>query len=85
MTTGGPTPTARQRLAAVRAWQVRGEDFSDADLTSVAVPGQRWFERCRFAGADLRHATLDRVSFKLCDFSGADLRGASLRGASFAA
>lgn len=45
---------------------------------------QLWFTRCLFTGADLRHATLDRCSFKLCDLSGADLRGASLRGVSLA-
>jgi len=41
-------------------------------------------DRCRFAEADLRHATLDGWRFKLCDLTGANLRGASLRGARFA-
>lgn len=60
-------------------------DFTDADLVSLAGPRHLWFERCDFADADLRQATLDGWTFKLCDFSGAKLRGASLRGTSFTA
>lgn len=63
--------------------EIRGVDFSGAELSSVATPGWVQFVRCRFVGADLRHATLDGASFILCNFSGADLRGASLRGAGF--
>jgi len=63
---------------------VRGLDFSGADLTSVSGPKTLRLDRCTFAHADLRHATLDGWTFKLCDLTGANLRGASLRGASFA-
>jgi len=53
-------------------------------LASVAGPRLLRLDRCTFAAADLRHATLDGWHFKLCDLTGANLRGASLRGASFA-
>ncbi|MBD8059693.1 pentapeptide repeat-containing protein [Cellulomonas sp. JH27-2] len=63
---------------------LRRVDFSRAALASVAGPRLLRLDRCTFAGADLRHATLDGWRFKLCDLTGANLRGASLRGASFA-
>lgn len=63
---------------------IRGLDFSHASLISVSGPKSLWLDRCTFAGADLRHACLDKWHFKLCDLRGANLRGASLRGAWFA-
>lgn len=63
--------------------KVRGLDLSRASLLSVTGPNLLWLERCSFAGADLRHATLDGWHFKLCDLTGANLRGASLRGTGF--
>ena len=63
---------------------LRQLDFSKAALSSVSGPKLLWLDRCTFAGADLRFATLDGWHFKLCDLTGANLRGASLRGASFA-
>ncbi|WP_307844602.1 pentapeptide repeat-containing protein [Actinotalea solisilvae] len=75
----------RERLSRLRYGQhVRRLDVSGVSLVSLALPRSVWFDRCRFVGADLRHATLDGSHFKLCDFTGADLRGASPRGASFA-
>ncbi|KJK45510.1 pentapeptide repeat protein [Lentzea aerocolonigenes] len=75
--------TARNRLIALRNHAtVTAEDFSGQDLTSIRTHTR--FDRCTFAGADLRQATLDRCSFKMCDLSGANLRGASLRGVSLA-
>jgi uncharacterized protein YjbI with pentapeptide repeats len=64
--------------------KVRGLDLSHASLLSVSWPRQLWLERCSFASADLRHATLDGWHFKLCDLTGANMRGASLRGTGFA-
>lgn len=66
------------------AQTLRGVDFGGAPLDTVRTAGLLQVERCRFAGADLRHATLDSCCFYLCDMRGVDLRGASLRGASFA-
>lgn len=66
------------------AQRLRGIDFSGARLDTVRTPDIVWVKRCSFAGADLRHATLDGCHFTLCDMRGVDLRGASLRGASFA-
>ncbi|WP_367304226.1 pentapeptide repeat-containing protein [Demequina muriae] len=63
---------------------ISGLDASSSALESLAGPGLLWLDRSRFAGADLRQATLDGWHFKLCDLTGANLRGASLRGASFA-
>jgi uncharacterized protein YjbI with pentapeptide repeats len=79
-----PTGALRRRLSTVHYGQsLRGVDFSDADLSSVATAGFLGLDRCSFRGADLRHATLDGCSFKLCDLSGANLRNASLRGVWF--
>ncbi|MFW2514696.1 pentapeptide repeat-containing protein [Demequina sp. SO4-13] len=61
-----------------------GLNLSQASLVSVSGPGTLWLDHCTFAGADLRHATLDDWHFKLCDLTSANLRGASLRGTSFA-
>jgi shikimate kinase len=70
----------RLRIAtAFYLTEIADEDFTDAELTSVA-PQQLRFRRCSFRGADLRQATLDRCSFSSCDLRGAVLRGASLRG-----
>lgn len=63
--------------------QRRDVDLTGAELISARAPRYVSFKRCRFVGADLRHATLDGASFLLCDFSGADLRGATLRGVHF--
>lgn len=63
---------------------VRRFDFSKAALSSVSGPKMLRLDRCTFAGADLRHATLDGWHFKLCDLTGVSFRGASLRGAWFA-
>ncbi|MFF4540238.1 pentapeptide repeat-containing protein [Streptomyces aureus] len=74
----------RQRLVALQRYAaLRRENFSGQDMVLVR-PLEVRFTRCSFAGADLRHATLDGCSFTLCDLSGADLRGASLRGARLA-
>lgn len=62
---------------------LRGVDFTGASLVSVSGPKVLFLERCTFAGADLRQATLDKWWLKLCDLRGANLRGASLRGARF--
>lgn len=76
--------TARQRLATLHRYAaVNGEDFSGQSLASARTLSPR-FTRCSFAGADLRHATLDGSWFTFCDLGGADLRGASLRGVSLA-
>ncbi|WP_051681650.1 pentapeptide repeat-containing protein [Cellulomonas sp. HZM] len=72
----------RSLIVGGRAKLVR-VDFSGARLDTVAARGQLFVKYCSFAGADLRHATLDGVGFGRCDLSGADLRGASLRGARF--
>jgi len=81
---GSPTGALRRRLSTAHYGQsLRGVDFSDADLSSVALPGFLRLDRCSFRGADLRQATLDRCSFTLCDLSGANLRNASLRGVRF--
>jgi uncharacterized protein YjbI with pentapeptide repeats len=75
---------SRQTLSALpRYTTVTRRLFDDQDLTSLRALNL-WFSRCSFAGADLRHATLDGCSFKLCDLRGADLRGASLRGVNWA-
>lgn len=79
-----PTGALRRRLSTAHYGQsLRGVDFSDADLSSVATAGFPRLDRCSFRGADLRQATLDGSSFKLCDLSGANLRNASLRGVRF--
>ncbi|CAM5609648.1 Pentapeptide repeat-containing protein OS=Streptomyces cyaneofuscatus OX=66883 GN=G3I52_13415 PE=4 SV=1 [Streptomyces cyaneofuscatus] len=73
--------TAHQRLSELHRYAaVSGEDFTHQNLASTRT-NQLRFARCSFAGADLRHATLEGCWFKFCDFTGADLRGASLRGA----
>lgn len=66
----------------LRRHSYKDEDFGDLDLSTHDLT-RRWVTRCSFAGADLRHATLDGSFFTMCDFSKADLRAASLRGASF--
>jgi len=84
-TEGAGDKAARSALtSAYSGATVRRLDFSGAELTSVSGPRLLWLDRCTFAAADLRHATLDGWHFKLCDLTGANLRGASLRGASFA-
>jgi uncharacterized protein YjbI with pentapeptide repeats len=86
MKTSGPGEKAdRSALASARyGATVRRLDLSQAALSSVSGPKSLRLDRCTFAGADLRLATLDGWFFKLCDLTGVNLRGASLRGASFA-
>lgn len=84
-TTERPGEYPRHRLAGAHYGEtIRAVDFSSADLASISTPALLWLERCLFASADLRHATLNGCHFKLCDLRGANLRGASLRGVSFA-
>jgi uncharacterized protein YjbI with pentapeptide repeats len=78
------TPTARERLNGPPLMtKVVDEDFVGMSLSSLH-PGNRWFDRCDFSGADLRLATLDGCFFRFCRFVGANLSGASVRGATFA-
>ncbi|MCL8251145.1 pentapeptide repeat-containing protein [Aeromicrobium fastidiosum] len=64
---------------------IRAERLSFAGLGAGDVdPEVRWFDRCDFAGADLRHATFDGCHFRLCSFVKANLVAASFRGATFA-
>ena len=79
----GATDARRVLTSAGYGATLRGLDFSHAELSSAAGPSVLWLDRCSFAGADLRQATLDGWSLKLCDLSGANLRGASLRGTWF--
>jgi uncharacterized protein YjbI with pentapeptide repeats len=78
------TPTARERLAGLSlTTKVVDESFVGMSLSSLH-PGNRWFDRCDFSGADLRLATLDGCFFRFCRFVGANLTGASIRGATIA-
>lgn len=72
-------PSKQMLSALARYTTVTRQMFDGQDLTSLRALNL-WFNRCSFATADLRQATLDGCSFKLCDLRGADLRGASLRG-----
>ncbi len=76
----------RETLASARPGaRLESIDFSGADLTSVGRQGLMWIDRCSFARADLRQATLGGWYFRFCDLTGANLRGASLRDAHFSA
>lgn len=80
-----PTTGTRARLVSAPCGAtLTGVDFARGALASAHGPALLWLERCTFAEADLRQATLDGWHFMLCDLSGADLRGASLRDTSFA-
>lgn len=70
---------SRQWLLGNSTRTVKGRSFDGTELSSLALVGPLWFDRCSFIGTDLRHATLDRCSFKLCTFEGASFRGGSLR------
>lgn len=81
--TGRDRELRRTLTRAHEGQTLRGIDFSEAALDSVAPRGVLRLDRCLFVGTDLRHATLEGCHFKLCDLGRADFRGASLRGASF--
>ena len=63
--------------------KVKSESFAGMSLASLH-PGNKWFDRCDFSGADLRHATFDQCHFRFCDFRRTDLTGSSIRAATFA-